>query len=169
MSKIQRLILKKGRDLAMVKSPMDDKIRFIGSVFVVLSGCILYLDKAFPYLNIEVIMPAKFNEAELDTDFFIWLCCITISPFLIIIGAILRSYVYAYLAPIFCYTLQAYFILIDYTLVDDGYNYTYSLGISIILLGIMIWVKNASQRQARKMIEAAKVKISEKRKGHATE
>ncbi len=162
----KRSILKRDIDLETAKSPIGDRVRLIGSIIVVLSGTFLYLDKAIPHLDVAAIMPEKFNSENLDPGYFVWLCGVTFSPLLIIIGAILRAHIYAYAVPIYCYILQAYFILIDYSLIDDGYSYAYSFGMTVILLLMMVWVKNASQRKTKLMLEEAKARINKYKNEH---
>lgn len=139
------------------------------SFIIALSGLLLYADKALAFWDIQIWMPTKFAEKGVSPEIFIWLVAQTLSPILIIIGSVLRPYFYAYLIPIYCYVLQFYFVLIDYSLVDDGYSYMYSLGISILLVLMMQWARKASQRKTKLMIDQAKEKIKKARLENAAE
>jgi len=129
---------------------------------------VLYADKALMGVDISYFMPEKFVENGYDPSYFVWLVAATISPLLIITGSILRPHFYAYIVPIYCYILQFYFILIDYSLVDSGYSYWYSLGISAILLFIIQYSRNSAERSTRRMIEQAKEKLLKAKMQDAT-
>ncbi|MEM9884398.1 MAG: hypothetical protein AAF849_00785 [Bacteroidota bacterium] len=150
-------------------NPHNERLAIIGSLIIALSGLLLYADKALAFWEIEIWMPTKFAEKGVSPEIFIWLVAQTLSPLLIIIGSILRPYFYAYLIPIYCYVLQFYFVLIDYSLVDDGYSHMYSLGISILLVLMMQWARKASQRKTKMMIDRAKEKIRKARIENAAE
>ena len=149
-------------------NPLNERVSVIASFIVALSGLVLYADKALIGVDMTVFMPDKFLEKGSDPSFFIWLIGVTVSPMLIIIGSILKPYFYAYIIPIYCYVLQFYFILIDYSLVDNGYSYTYSLGITVILILIMHFARTASQKGTELMIKQARKKILKARTEDAT-
>ncbi len=154
---------------AGTNNPHNDRMAVTASFIIALSGLLLYADKALAFWDIQIWMPTKFAEKGVSPEIFIWLVAQTLSPILIIIGSVLRPYFYAYLIPIYCYVLQFYFVLIDYSLVDDGYSYMYSLGISILLVLMMQWARKASQRKTKLMIDQAKEKIKKARLENAAE
>lgn len=146
---------------------LNERATTVGSLIIALSGLILYSDKALAFLDITMIMPAKFAEKGVSTEIFVWLLAQTISPILIITGSILRPYFYAYIIPVYCYILQFYFVLIDYSLVDNHYSYAYSLGITTLLFLIMYLARSSSERSTRIMLQQAKEKIRKTNMGHA--
>ncbi|TLP81837.1 hypothetical protein [Maribacter sp. ACAM166] len=148
---------------------LNERVSTMASLIIALSGLILYSDKALAFFDIAIIMPDKFAEKGVSTEIFVWLVAQTLSPLLIIIGSILRPYFYAYTIPIYCYVLQFYFVLIDYSLVDDGYSYAYSLGITALLVLIMYFARTASQRSTKMMIEQSKEKIRKSKVEHAAD
>ena len=138
---------------------LGERSSVIASFIIALSGLVLYADKALVGVDIASLMPDKFLEKGVSPDVFIWIVGQTISPLFIILGSILKPYFYAYIVPIYCYVLQFYFILIDYSLVDDGYGYVYSMGISFILILIMHFARTASRKGTELMIKQARQKI----------
>ena len=167
--KQKRLILRKFIDQvrAGTNNSLNEPVTNMASIIIALSALVLYADKALAFLDISVMMPEKFAENGVSTEIFIWLVAQTISPLLIIIGSILRPYFYVYIIPIYCYVLQFYFVLIDYSLVDDGYSYAYSLGITAFLILIMRFARTASQRSTKLMLDQTKEKIRKARLEHA--
>lgn len=147
---------------------LNERTSVVASIIIALSGLILYLDKAMVNVDVEFLMPDKFVENQIDPSFFIWLVGVTVSPLLIIVGSILKPYFYAYIVPIYCYVLQFYFILIDYSLVDNGYSYSYSFGITVILLLIMHLARKSSERSTKLMIQEAKEKLLKAKMQDAT-
>ncbi len=143
-------------------SPVSERTSTIASFIIALSGLILYTDKALAFLHIEVSMPEKFAENGVSPEIFVWIVAQTLSPLLIIAGSILRPYFYAYIIPVYCYILQFYFVLMDYSLVDDGYSYAYAFGITFLLIVIMQFARKASQRETRLMIDKMKDKVKTK-------
>lgn len=167
----KRSIYQKVIDLvrAGTNNPFNERSNFVASLLIVLSGVILYADKALTNVDLTNWMPDKFVQSGADPAFFVWLIGVTISPLLIIFGSMLRPYFYAYIVPIYCYVLQFYFILIDYSLVDNSYSYAYSFGITAILFLIIHFAKTASQRQTKIMLEEAKEKIRKLNIKHASD
>jgi len=144
---------------AGTNNPLSERSSVIASFIIALSGLVLYADKALVGVDIAALMPDKFVEKGVSPDIFIWIIGQTISPLLIILGSILRPYFYAFIVPIYCYVLQFYFILIDYSLIDNGYSYAYSLGITFILIVIMYFARTVSQKGTELMIKQAREKI----------
>ena len=119
-------------------------------------------------VDIGAFMPEKFVENGVDPATFVWIVGQTVSPLLIIAGSILKPHFYAYIVPIYCYVLQFYFVMVDFSLVDTGYSYWYSLGISAILLFIIQYSRNSAERSTRRMIEQAKEKLLKAKMQDAT-
>ena len=153
---------------AGTNNSLNERMSVVASIIIALSGLILYADKALVNVDIAILMPDKFIENQVDPSFFIWLVGVTLSPMLIIVGSILKPYFYAYIVPIYCYVLQFYFILIDYSLVDNGYSYAYSFGITVVLLIIMQLARKSSERSTKLMIQQAKEKLLKAKMQDAT-
>lgn len=140
-------------------NPLNERASLVATLIIALSGVVLYADKALVGVDITALMPDKFVEKGVSPDIFIWIIGQTTSPLLIIWGSVLKPYFYSYIVPVYCYILQFYFILIDYSMVDNQYSYAYSLGISLILLFIMHFARTASQKGTELMIKQAREKI----------
>lgn len=105
-----------------------------GTLCIVLSGFLLYLDKIFSYLDITVDNLHGWS----DQENYIWSLCQTLSPILIIIGSKFRAYTVSYLIPIFCYVLQFYFVLDSSMTVDKPMTWVYVAGTSALLV-FVVW------------------------------
>lgn len=149
-------------DRGEAKAQFSITSRIIASLLIALSGFVLYLDKVFIFFNVSFTPPEKFIEAGVDFDAFLWFLAQTISPFLLIIGSILRPYNLAYMIPIYCYTLQLYFILFDYNYVDYDYIGIYSVGTSVLLVFIIIGIKTALHYLFQKKLFQIKKELKEK-------
>ncbi|TPN87438.1 hypothetical protein [Aquimarina algicola] len=105
--------------------------RITGTIMIILSGCILYLDKIFLLFDITL----ENTHGWKDTENYVWHLCQTISPILIMYGMYLRAYSFALIVPLFCYVLQFFFVIDSSKTVDKGSTWLYVTGTS---LGIMI-------------------------------
>lgn len=116
-------------DLEFIKSS------FIGTLTVILSGLILYLDKIIVFFDLNFQMPSRYESYDLET--FVWSISVTLSPFLLIIAAHLKTNKFAYAVPLYAYTLQLWFIVYDLNIVDKIYTYWYALGTSVLVF--IVW------------------------------
>ena len=91
--KIKRSIYQKLKDL-VVKMVADDGesivTKLIGSIFVALSGFLLYLDKVLNYHDITYEVPGKFQDAGIDFQTFIWVFTQSFSPLALITRTIIK-------------------------------------------------------------------------------
>jgi len=110
--------------------PQQTATRIVATVFIVLSGFVLYLDKIFTHFNITV----ENLHGWSDQENYIWSLSQTISPLLIMAGLYLRPYYISLLIPTFCYMLQLYFVLDSTMTVDKPMTWVYVLGSSIIFI-----------------------------------
>ncbi len=135
--------------------------RIIGSIAIVLSGVILYVDKIMALFNYQFIIPEKFLLAGINFQTFVWLMSQTISPLILVTGALLRSYSVSYLVPIYCYVLQLLFLLKDYKIIDDGYLYWYTFGMTLLIAFVIQAIKYLQIYNIKREIKLAKKKILE--------
>jgi hypothetical protein len=147
----------------VVNEPSSVSAKVFGSLLIALSGCILYLDKVFKYLDIEFVIPNKFVEAGIVFQTFIWLWSQTLAPILIISGAMFRPYKLSYLIPLFCYSLQLYLLAFDTRVVDDTYIGLYAFGTFVLILSVILGIKwllhNLFQRKLASIKQELKEKI----------
>ncbi len=120
-----------------IKARINNATRIFGTFLIVLSGCILYLDKIFLYSNITL----KNTHGWRDTETYVWHLCQTISPVLIMFGMYLRAYTLATIVPIFCYVLQFFFVLDSSMTIDKGSTWLYVIGTSIGIMIVFTFIK----------------------------
>ena len=111
-----------------------ERSRLLGSFFMVLSGFLLYLDKAFSFFNFIITIPHKFIEIGWDQSMFIWFAMQTLTPLMICVGAWLKAYKASIFVPIYAWVLQGYFLLFDAKIVDTSYLSLYVLGTAVLLV-----------------------------------
>lgn len=122
---------------------------FLGTLIVILSGIILYADKIIVFFNWNFEMPSRYESYDFET--FIWSISVTISPILLILAAHLKTYKLAYVIPLFCYTLQLWFIIYDLSIVDKDYLVWYAIASCIFI----IMIRSAYLRMEKKSITDA--------------
>ncbi len=149
-------------DSAIGDYDVSQRTRMISSLVMALSGLLLYIDKAVIYFGINIPMPEKFIESNYSLDIFIWITALSICPMILMICSFFKPYLYAALIPMFCYTIQIYFVLIDTKMVDDGYSVVYSVGITILLFTIMLISKDISVKHTKRRLQVAREKIKSK-------
>lgn len=130
--------------------------RFIGSIFVALSGILLYLDKAMVFFDITIKIPERFETLGYDQSTFVWLSAQTLTPIFIIFGSWLKAHKIIYLIPLYCYLLQIYFYLFDARYIDDGYFFLYTTGTLIIVIVCLELIKYLAKKRILKAISKAK-------------
>ena len=133
--------------------------KLLGSFLIILSGIILYLDKIMLFFNYKFIIPEKFIVAGMNFQTFIWLISQTISPILLIIGAQIKSYHISYIVPLYCYTLQLFFIFKDYKIIDDTYLYIYAIGSTFLVIIVIKIIQISRKKYLVRQIRLAKKKL----------
>lgn len=119
-----------------------EEYSYFASILIALSGFVLYSDKAMVYLNWMFEVPDKFTASGLDFQTYIWLLSQTISPLLLVIGSFFRPFRISYVIPVYCYTLQLFFIFLDYQLIDDDYLQLYVVGSSLLFMGLLFTLQH---------------------------
>lgn len=120
------------------KEETNKATRFIGTIMIILSGCILYLDKIFLLFDITL----ENTHGWKDTENYIWHLCQTISPVLIMYGMFLRAYYLSLIVPLFCYVLQFFFVMDSSVTMDKGSTWVYVIGTSVsimVVFSIIRW------------------------------
>lgn len=113
--------------------------RILASIFIALSGLLLYLDKVFLLLNIEGANTFGFS----NYSNFIWSLMQSIGPLIMIFTFRFRPYVTSFVIPIYCYTIQIVWVF-QPTMFFDLYLHLYSIGTSLCFLLLMYVIKNIS-------------------------
>lgn len=133
--------------------------RRLGNVLVALSGLILYLDKALGFFSIEFSIPQKFVEIDWDFNTFIWFMCQTFSPLLLCLGALFKAHKFYYTIPLYFYSLQLYYVLFDFKIIDDGYYIIYAFASTLLVLLVVFAVNKFSQYKLQKSIQKEKERL----------
>ncbi len=128
-----------------------------GSFLVILSGCILYLDKIITFFNMNINIPSRFEEYDLNT--LIWSVSVTISPLLLILSAHLKTIKAAYVVPLYCYTLQLWFIVYDLNIIDKEYTYAYAMGTCVLFYFVYKKYRFNQKDEITKRIEKRKEEL----------
>lgn len=149
----QQSIYHKLRDLDENIVNDNGKLRFLASVLIALSGFLLYADKALVFFDFSFDIPQRFAGLGMEFETFVWIWCQTLSPILIIMGSVLRPYIYSYLVPIFCYILQIFFLFYGEGARDYSYIGLYTLGSSLLVFAAVVGVKSLFDYQIRKEIK----------------
>lgn len=108
--------------------------KIVATLFIILSGFVLYLDKIFTHFDIVVENLHGYRTSSA----YVWSLTQTISPLLIIAGLYLRPYFISLLVPTFCYVLQFYFVIDSTMTIDDPMTWVYVFGTSVLLI-LSIW------------------------------
>ena len=149
--------------LSRKKTPKDLGIReemtkFLGTLIIILSGVILYLDKIFVLLNINL----ENNHGWNNTEAYIWNLSQTISPLLIMLGMYLRAYFISLIIPVFCYVLQFYFVINSSLALDHPLTFSYVAGTALLILVTMHTIKRISIMIIERKIKEARAEIEKR-------
>jgi hypothetical protein len=122
---------------------INEKVtKIMGTLCIILSGFILYLDKIFSFFNITVDNLHGWSNQEN----YIWSLCQTISPVLIMLGMYLRPYFIALTIPAFCYSLQFYFVMNSAMTIDRPLTWVYVTGTSLLVLLVIRDIKKVTKK-----------------------
>ena len=136
--------------------------KLLGTLCIILSGFILYLDKIFTFFNITVDNLHGWS----DQENYIWSLCQTISPVLIMLGMYLRAYFVSLSIPLFCYSLQFYFVMNSDLTIDRPLTWLYVTVTAILVLMSIYTIKRLSIIYIERKIEEARAEIKRKYSDH---
>lgn len=103
----------------------------LGTILLILSGCILYLDKIFNYYNIGQNIEFRYYG---DLEAFIWHISQTISPLLIILAYQFKPKKWALISPVSIYSIQVMYIMRDEHYIERDYFWMYTILFIIALI-----------------------------------
>jgi hypothetical protein len=124
-------------------------IRTFASILIILSGIMLFSDKIF-YFNLTN------THGFADSQTFVWVLTQSLSPLLIVLGALLRPYIISYLVPVYFYTIQLYWVFDPNLKLDDSLLHVYAGGVSILIAIVTILIN----KYFRKNLAVADMKIT---------
>lgn len=96
-----------------------------GTVILILSGCILYLDKVFNYFGIGQEMDFGYY---VTLEAFIWHVSQTVFPLLILLAFQFKPKRWALISPLYIYSIQMMYILRDQHYIEAQYFWFYTIG-----------------------------------------
>ena len=125
--------------------------RTLGSVIIAFSGILLFSDKILEALGIEGCNTFGFTSFSN----FVWVFTQSIAPVVMIIGFLLRPYIFSLLIPIYCYTIQIIWIFHPDMYYDDPFLHAYATGACLIfsLLMLLIFLSKYSKYRNKKYVE----------------
>ncbi|WP_298474811.1 hypothetical protein [uncultured Maribacter sp.] len=126
--------IKEFRDLGL-KNRLENR-RVLASIFVALSGLLLYLDKVFLLLNIEGSNTFGFS----NYSNFIWSLMQSIGPIIMILAFKFKPYYTSFLIPVYCYSIQIVWVF-QPTMFFDLYLHLYAIGSCFSFLLLMYLIK----------------------------
>ncbi|TPN82804.1 hypothetical protein [Aquimarina algicola] len=112
------------------------KTRIIGTIFIVFSGLLLYLDKFFGYLGFE----SEYTFGYSNFSNFIWAFMQSIAPVLMILGMYMKPYKISFFVAIYCYGLQLIWIFSPQHS-DNFLGYVFAIGICIFFVFLVFVIK----------------------------
>ncbi len=110
--------------------------RIIGTVFVALSGGLLYLDKLLVYLNFESDVTFGFS----NFSNFLWAFTQSIAPIFMLIGIYLKPHKSSFLIAVYCYGLQIFWIF-GSNHSENSMDHFFAFGFCIIFVIIVFFIK----------------------------
>ncbi len=132
--------------------------RLVGTVFIALSGILLYLDRILVFAGID----SEVNFGFTTFYNFIWVLTQSVAPILLIIGSYFRPYKSAFLIAIYCYAVQIIWIFSPEYYDDLLITLYSSSGLAIVILAIVILIKriihlfNQKKSEDQEFIDDAK-------------
>lgn len=130
--------MKKQKHLEPTKTRLKDQGTEVKNVFtfilIILSGCLLYLDKIFNYFNIGQDIHIHYYET---LEAFLWHIGQTVSPMLLIlvIAIYIKKVRFALLIPLSVYSIQICYILNDSHYIASEYFWAYTISFIIFFIG----------------------------------
>ncbi|QYS86284.1 hypothetical protein JJC03_15360 [Flavobacterium oreochromis] len=119
--------------------------RILGSIFIIASALISYLDKYVIVYSIRFNNNFGYNSsADL-----VWATSTTIAPLLLIIGANLRPYKISYIFPVYTYTTYLFWVFRGEK-TDYGWSKFYAIFITLLFVFFMIGMSKIKKKKKRK-------------------
>lgn len=112
--------------------------RIVGSIVVALSGLFLYLDKVIVFFEINYA-GSTFGFSNFET--FLWVFTQSAAPLLMILAFPLKPYLSSFFVPIYCYSIQIFWIFQPAVYVDNIYLQSYALGSCAFFLLLVIIIR----------------------------
>ena len=125
---------------------------FFGTILMILSGLILYLDKILNYFNITVNYEFKYYY---DFESAVWHLSQTLAPLLIIGSLFFKPKKWSYGSPLAAFSIQLMFVLRDEHIIERDYFWAYTVAF-IAFFFLMIFFTHKTIKLIAKKIEKVK-------------
>jgi len=112
----------------------------------------LFADKIF-YFNFSN------THGFADSQTFIWVLTQSLSPLIIVLGALMRPYKITYLVPVYYYTIQLYWIFDPQLTLDDSLLHVYAGGVCVFVALASVIINNFFNRSIQN--RATKINVLE--------
>lgn len=112
------------------------RARIIGTIFISLSGGLLYLDKLLVYLNFESDLTFGFS----NFSNFLWAFTQSVAPILMILGMYFKPLKFSFLIAIYCYALQILWIF-GPSYSESAIGHLFAIGFCVIFIVLVFFIK----------------------------
>ncbi|MCJ1806984.1 MULTISPECIES: hypothetical protein [Flavobacterium] len=124
--------------------------RTLGSIFIIVSALISYLDKYVMVYNINFNDNCGYNNsADL-----VWATSIIIAPLLLIVGANMKPYKISYIFPVYTYATYLFWVFKE-DKTDYGWSKIYAIFITLLFVVFMIGISKIKEKER---VEKEKIK-----------
>ena len=113
------------------------RVRIVGSLIIVASAILLFLDKIVLSLGIESSYTFGFS----NFSNFLWVFCQSVAPVIMILGYLLKPYYTSFLVPVYCYTIQIIWVFRTDLYLDSPLLHTYAIGSCLLSILLFILIK----------------------------
>ncbi|MEM9687108.1 MAG: hypothetical protein AAF934_09340 [Bacteroidota bacterium] len=120
------------------KDPVTVLEIFFGTLLMILSGLILYLDKILNYFNLTINYEFKYYY---DFESAVWHLTQTLSPLLIIASLFFKPKKWAYASPIAAFSIQLMFVLRDEHFIERDYFWAYTIAFIIFFFTMVFSIR----------------------------
>ncbi|GGX29996.1 hypothetical protein GCM10007384_33960 [Aquimarina muelleri] len=120
----------------LTEEKVSFRTRIVGTIFIALSGGLLYLDKLLIYLNFESNLTYGFS----NFSNFLWAFTQSVTPILMILGMYFKPLKFSFLIAVYCYALQLLWIFgPNYS--ESAMGHLFAIGFCIIFIMLVFFIK----------------------------
>ena len=136
----------------LTRSKLEDRataIRtYLGTIILLMSGCILYADKVINYFNIQIDYEFRYY---VDLDSFIWTLSGTIAPLFIVAAYFFKPKKWALASPLAAYSVQLLYVLRDEHFIHREYFWYYTIFFVIFFYALIFFIQKGINRWASRI------------------
>ncbi len=128
---------RKGENNILSEIEVSFKTRIIGTIFIVFSGLLLYLDKILGYLGIE----SEYTFGYSNFSNFVWVFTQSVAPVLMILGMYMKPYKLSYVVAVYCYCVQLFWVFSPQYSNDFLISAYAAIGLVMIFILLIVFIK----------------------------